>query len=750
MEMERPRHRFRFLRIGGFDQVILEHGADLAALEELDQKLWGALSCPAQGLEFPERTLELIDADDDDRIRAPEILASVRWALDRLADPDELVRGGDVLSLEAIATDRPEGEAIMASARQILEGLGKSDAKEIGLDDVRDLSAIYAHLKFNGDGVIPASSTDEPAVAKAIEDILSCVGGEEDRSGAQGITTTKLKLFYKEAAAFDGWRAKAEKAPETIAPLGEKTDAAVSLFFSLSEKVDDWFTRCNLAAFDPRAAAPLNRAEDEFAAISGKLLSAGGEEVASFPLARVEAGAALPLETGLNPAWAERVAKLRDEVVIPLLGERSSLSAEDWSELKGRLAAAKEWADSKPEGSVEKLGTQRLRELLVPEIRQAIEELIRKDEALEPEVTGIASVERLIRYKRDLYGLLRNFVSFTDFYAKRKAIFQAGTLYLDGRSCDLTVQVADAAAHAAIASASNVFLAYCECVRKSDGKKMTIAAAFTDGESDRLAVGRNGIFYDRKGADWDATIIKLVEHPISIRQAFWLPYRRIGKLIGDQIDRMAAARDQRLQEQAAANLEGAAATAGEKADGKAQAFDVARFAGIFAAIGLAIGAIGSTIAAVATGFLGLAWWKMPLAVLGIILLISVPSMILAWLKLRRRSLGPILDAAGWAVNTQARINIPFGSSLTAVATLPKGSIRSMRDPFAPKRGPRIAWAAALAVAAFAAITWWTGHLPRWIGVESEPQAAASVEEGAASDEEATAAEAEGSAEAEAP
>ena len=61
---------------------------------------------------------------------------------------------------------------------------------------------------------------------------------------------------------------------------------------------------------------------------------------------------------------------------------------------------------------------------------------------------------------------------------------------------------------------------------------------------------------------------------------------------------------------------------------------------------------------------------MPLAILAVLLLISGPSMILAWLKLRQRNLGPILDANGWAVNARAKINIPFGASLTGMAKLP--------------------------------------------------------------------------------
>jgi hypothetical protein len=73
---------------------------------------------------------------------------------------------------------------------------------------------------------------------------------------------------------------------------------------------------------------------------------------------------------------------------------------------------------------------------------------------------------------------------------------------------------------------------------------------------------------------------------------------------------------------------------------------------------------------------------MPLVLAGVVLLISGPSMLLAWFKLRQRNLGPLLDANGWAVNTRARINLPFGASLTGLAQLPPGARRSMIDPFA--------------------------------------------------------------------
>jgi hypothetical protein len=316
--------------------------------------------------------------------------------------------------------------------------------------------------------------------------------------------------------------------------------------------------------------------------------------------------------------------------------------------------------------------------------------LIAQDKTVESEVKAIRSVEKLLRYNRDLYSLLNNFVSFRDFYTGRsKAIFQVGTLYLDGRSCELCVRVDDVAKHAAFAGMSGICLVYCDCVRNGGAEKMSIAAAFTAGDSDYLMVGRNGIFYDRKGRDWDASIVRIIDHPISIRQAFWSPYKKFAKMISEQLQKLAASKDSSVDDKllkAALESSKPATPAATPAPTPAKPpFDVGKFAGIFAAIGLAIGAIGGVLASIVSGILGLKFWQIPLALAGLMLAISGPSMMMAWFKLKRRNLGPVLDASGWAINARVRINIPFGTSLTGLASLPEGARRSLVDPFAEKK-----------------------------------------------------------------
>ena len=119
-------HTWKFFRAGGFDQVLLDTGADLMALHELDQKLWVALACPTTGLEFDSNTLALIDTDKDGRIRPPELIAAIKWAGACLKSPEDLLKSAPDLPLSVINDATPEGKQVLASARQILANLGKN------------------------------------------------------------------------------------------------------------------------------------------------------------------------------------------------------------------------------------------------------------------------------------------------------------------------------------------------------------------------------------------------------------------------------------------------------------------------------------------------------------------------------------------------------------------------------------------------------------------------------------------------
>jgi hypothetical protein len=592
-------HTWRFFRAGGFDQVRLDTAQELLAIDQLDQKLWVALSCPVKGIEFDRRSLEFIDSDADGQVRAPELIAAVHWARDRLLNTDVLVQKLAGVPIAAIRSDDEAGQLIKAAALALAADLGKSESDLLTVEETSAAQAGYA------------------------------------------------------ARALAAWEAAGTEA----LPLGTNTEAAFALVTAVDAKVEDYFVRCQLAAFDTRAGDMLNASDDALKALAPSGLQATTEGISALPLARVTSDATLSLATGINPAWAERMAALRADVLTPLLGQCDTLTATDWQAVKSRFAPYSTWLAAKPDAKLEG--------------------------------DGVRDLEKLSRYVRDLLQLANNFVAFKDFYTRQgKATFQLGTLYLDGRSCELCVAVNDPAKHAALASLARICLVYCDCTRGAE--KMSIAAAFTAGDSDQLMVGRNGVFYDRLGRDWNATITKIVDHPISLRQAFWSPYKQLARMIGAQAQKMAASKakesDDKLNSAVLdASKKGAAVNTAAKPAAAPPPFDVGKFAGIFAAIGLAVGAIGTALAAVIGGLFALAWWQIPLAISGLFLAISGPAVLLAWFKLRSRNLGPILDANGWAINARARINIPFGTSLTQLAQLPGNAERSLVDPYAEQK-----------------------------------------------------------------
>jgi hypothetical protein len=683
-------HTWTFAQRGGLNQVVLGSAADLEALEHLDQKLWVALSCPVNGLEIDARTLALIDTDADGHIRPPEVIAAVKWACARLRKPESLLEGGAVLPLDAIG-DGPGGLGLAEAAAWVLARLERTGTSVTAADASKVEKAV-SEGPLKGDGVIrPEAATDAPTRG-LIEDIAACCGT---------VTAKSVEGFYSDLAAFRAWSESGGSA--NAAGLGPAAAEAFAAVAAVRAKVDDYFMRVHLAEFDPAAAAGLNRTEADYRAVSAKDLSEPSSEVAALPLARIEPGRALPLVDGVNPAWAAAIARFREAAVLPLLGSGlTALAPADWAALAARLRPYEAWIGTKPATGVARLGIERARVILSGEGRAGLDDLLSRDRELAPRVAAAADIERLALFYRDLGYLLRNFVNFSDFYSRtRPALFQAGTLYLDSRSCRLCVKVDDVAAHAPFAVMSRVYVTYLQC-RRAGGETQTIAAGFTQGDSDYLFVGRNGVFYDWQGRDWHATIVRIAESPISVREAFFAPYKKVAAFVEEQFTRFAGSKAGSAE---ASLTSAAAAVPAAPAAPAAQppSFDIAKFAGIFAALGLACAAIGGVVASAVSGLLRLPRYEIPIAIAAALLAISGPSMILAALKLRQRNLGPLLEGTGWAVNGRVKINLPLGIALTDRAVLPPNSSRLAHDPYANVARNR-RWLLALA-AVLMALVW---------------------------------------------
>ena len=277
-------YEWKFSTVGGVTRVNIESGDDIAHLDELDQKLWTVLSCPVKGLEFDEKTLALLDADKDGKIRVNEVVAAAQWLRNVLIDMDYLIEGNDNIEFSAVCNNTDEGMKVLEAAKMILSKLGLNQ-EAVSLADVNEYMSIY----------------------------------EE-----------KCKAEYK-----------ADDSEPYEPPYGEGSDAAEAAVEAVRAKVADWFMRCRLVQFDEDATEALDVQVEGIAAISGGNLSEEVDKISAYPLARPSKEAKLPLGAGINPAWQGAIEAL--VAAVPELQGKENMDEELWNSITAKVDAYTAW-----------------------------------------------------------------------------------------------------------------------------------------------------------------------------------------------------------------------------------------------------------------------------------------------------------------------------------------------------------------------------------------------------------------------
>ena len=397
-----------------------------------------------------------------------------------------------------------------------------------------------------------------------------------------------------------------------------------------------------LADWEAKGKVPEVAVAGDATADANAALAAVEEVVDGFfappedmPLVTEDPDVELPLRDHLNPKHLEAVLAFAEKCVKPILGEKASLTRMEWKELKARLAPYRAWAAAKPETN------SRAKAELVAE-------------------------ERILRYRLYLGEFLINYVTMDRLYGgESPAIFQTGVLRIDGKEMNLCFHVESEAAHSALADRSKCCVIYLKLTRPADGATRQICAVVTAGTIGGLYVGRNGVFYDRDGKDWDATITKVVEAQVSLLEAFWSPWRKLGAGIAATAKKFLGERQSAADAKLAAGAQKVAAgKAGESGGGAAMASSIA-------AIGIGVGILGAAAASLMAAISKMTAWQIAGAVVAIILVVSLPSVILTYFNLRKRDLGAVLNAGGWAVNREMRFSMKRARGFTKCAP-PRG------------------------------------------------------------------------------
>jgi len=699
---------FSFRRHGRAYHLVIDRPEDLHWVVGLDEALWVANSASIETINADPGLLDYLDPTGDTRVHAEDVKRAVQWTLDTLADLSGVREGNTALQLDAISEATREGARIRRTAAQILSRVENPERSEVTLDDVRAVKKVEDERGLSEAGIVlPAAAQDEE-MRQFLVDILDTVGGAEHRAGEKGITEDHLKRFLDEASSHVQWADRAElvQGAETsaILPMGAATHDAYTLLASLRHKIDQFFSLCYAARIDPQVAdrvwAPNAVPKDLDLVDPGSLETF----LVSAPLARPNPNGRLDLTGDLNPHYAEPLARFHRAVMGHLdVGDR--LDPEEWSAIQAAFAEHRAWFDARPEVTVAGLPIERLRMYAeAPRFKSATRELIAESHRTALDLDNVRLLERLILYQAWMLPFVNSFVSFPALYdPKKRALFEMGSLIMDGRHFTLAVRILDRDLHKRLSASSNVFVLFAE-VTGRDGKAMyDVAIPVTSGGRGNLQVGKRGIFVDTDGHSHHAKVTHIVENPISFREALVSPFLRMGHAITGKLEQMQSAAEDKIEKfgvGAVTKVEEATTTPAAEVAPQPAATSTG---GLLAGGGIALAALGSSGAFVLSTLAGMKVWTILGVLFGLSQAILLPILLVAWIKLRRRDLSAILEGSGWGINARMRLTRRQATTFTNRPPYPPGAMGI---------GPRNRWVwflAALAViAAAAALGWWQG------------------------------------------
>ncbi|MBX3728672.1 MAG: hypothetical protein KF858_05770 [Candidatus Sumerlaeia bacterium] len=662
-----------FQKLGGTYHMVLMDDRDLGRLHELDPARWVATSVPVRDFRCDDAFLKFLDVRQNGRILVSHVLEARDWMLGLLDGRSHLGRKGEILHLEDLGSGA-DAAALKATALRVLRESHAENMGELSLSALRAYRTAFIQSLANGDGVVPPEVIEDADAAAFARDIVAVLGGSDDLSGRKGVSAADVDTFLARAQAYDAWLAEGKSGDALnpdVFPWGEDTAPCAGLVDGIDAKVEQFFWQCDLVREEPGAAARFRLADDQLRALHVEDPAAIEAHLKEAPLAPPNADGLLHLSEQVNSWYAARMADVTDRVIRRALGRHvNAITREQWRQVKAKFAAWRGYVGRTPAEPFDKVPAERRDAEKTEPLAARLRELIALDAEAAPELAQLSSLERLILYQRWLLEFVNNFASLAAIYdARVRTLFERGSMVIDGRRLEFTVQVFDRAAHKAVASQSKMFIAYAVVSEKDGTPLFEVAAPVTRGERGRLVAGKRGIFETLDGKVYDATIVETLENPISVPESMMAPFRRTAAFIEKKIEEFAAKRaasaESGLQAKATAPPTAPAADAAPKKDPM-------MMVGLMAGGGVAIAAVGSMAAYVVSVLTRISMLDIVLALLGVVLVIALFAGFLGWLTLRKRDLGPFLEASGWAVNPRMRISGPLARVFNRRPALPKG------------------------------------------------------------------------------
>lgn len=637
---------FKFQQLGSSHHLLIEDYKDLQEILELDEALWIATTAPTSTLKVDKTFLQLLDSDSDGRIRAEELKDAIRFILDNLKEYSGIQEGNTELLLSSINKDNKVGQQIETSATKVLKRLDK-EPKRIDLSEVREIKEEVLKGGLDQAGIVLPEAAKDTQSQRCIEDILNSIGGKEHQSGKYGIDTESVTTFFAECEIYLNWRLEAgnlDYAGNTeIHPLADNTGRGYELLQVISKKLIQYFLLCDVKRLNPKLLERALQEPETNIALNLMHIEQAESYLSDAPISRLNSEGILDLSGEMNPFFKNNIVEFTQTVVAPLLGQRETLHKEDLETLQNLFAPYEKWLNRKPEVKIESIDASQISDYLAnSSYKQTLEDLIEESHLTAFDLKNLRELERLLLYQMYILPLVNSFVSFPKLYnPAERALFEEGSLVMDGRHFTLALKVDDRKHHIETSKSSNIFVMYCELYGKDSEMKYEVAIPVTSGNRGALHLNKWGIFNDINGEELHAKIVDIVENPISVGEAVIDPFIRISRSFFNRLEEFSSKAEERLFNKEAKGKDT------KKKDGSTGTF--------LAGGGVAIAALGSSFAFITKTLAGLTLKTVIWAVFVVAGLIAIPAAIATYYKLSRRDLSTILEGSGWGLNARMKL-----------------------------------------------------------------------------------------------
>lgn len=672
--------RFTFQRFGHSLHVKVETAQDLRGLMALDEAHWIATTAPIETINADPVLLRLLDTDRDGRIRVSEVKSAIQWIFDTLTNPDAIQPGNTRLVLSDVKPDSKTGRRILDSAEKIQQILGDPDKSDIHLHEVRRIIAEEEKGGLDTAGIVLPAAAPNEKIRQFLTDILQTVGGKAHPAepGATGVTAESVDQFLLETREFLAWRDRAagQNAANhsVVMPLGKDTPDAFCLLEKLQDKLEQFFLLCDalrLAGTQPHLElAKKNTTEIDFFDINTvKTL------LEKAPTAAPNAEGILDFSTALNPHYKQELQRFQKEILQRIFSRKiTKMRKSHWEKVKTAFRPHRDWLAERPSVKVDRLPEARLRDYVKdPQFQKITSALLKESHRTALALDNLRLLEKLILYQAYVIPFVNSFVSFPHLYdPESRALFELGTLIMDGRHFTLAVRVPDRTLHAKFSQVSNMFVLYAEIISSEEQKLYEVAVPVTSGSRGNLHVNKWGIFRDIYGREHHAHIVQIVENPISLAEAIMAPFKRLGRTITTKLEEVTTEAQQKLEQQGTRVVQQLKEGTVQPAKTDARNRE-AGTGSLLAGGGIAIAALGSSVVFIIKTIADLGWMVMLGGLIGAFLAVMLPAVIVAFLKLQRRDLSSMLEGAGWGLNSRMRLTRRQSLTFTRRPAYPPGS-----------------------------------------------------------------------------